>query len=541
MSRSNIDDAQAHRVRHTASRFGATETTLTGSYTISPDSGSFHFLNSNGGNRTIFMPPIEPSGGQLYIVINRGSSGDLNIVTSQGVGITDILPTRSAFLFSSASTWHAAIIPESQTPENAEYIVGSPNVSLTNERTLTDSVTISWDLTAPGIVKANALVGGGNVSKSGTPLTGQIAQFLDAFTIAGVDPLSLGMQPLDADLTALAALGGTNTIYYRSAANTWTAVTVGSGLTFVGGNLSAIGSGSGNVSNVGTPVAGQLAVWTDLDSIQGIDVSTLGLATLADPIFSGNPRVPTVGKADNDTTTASTAFVHDVVADYAPLLSPTFSGTPAAPTPTALDNSSRLATTAYVDTAVAATSAFTTGDAKLTFKATADASWIMANDGSIGNASSGATTRANADTSPLFILLYTNVTSLILQDSSGSTVARGANAAADFGANRRLVIPKTLGRSIASAGAGSGLTSRALGTTAGSETETPTVAKTASHTHTPTGGTVFLGNSNEVGVSDTGGIYFLATASGATTQAAGSGTPLNILDPTTYMNVMIKL
>lgn len=51
-----------------------------------------------------------------------------------------------------------------------------------------------------------------------------------------------GKQPLDADLTAIAALSGTNTIYYRSAADTWTAVTVGSNLSFTGGTLNLAGS-----------------------------------------------------------------------------------------------------------------------------------------------------------------------------------------------------------------------------------------------------------------------------------------------------------
>jgi hypothetical protein len=41
------------------------------------------------------------------------------------------------------------------------------------------------------------------------------------------------------DLAALEALSGTNTIYYRSGASTWTAVTIGSNLTFSGGTLSA--------------------------------------------------------------------------------------------------------------------------------------------------------------------------------------------------------------------------------------------------------------------------------------------------------------
>lgn len=53
-------------------------------------------------------------------------------------------------------------------------------------------------------------------------------------------------QPIDADLTAIAALTGTDTIYYRSGAATWTAVTIGSNLTFTGGTLDATGGGGGS-------------------------------------------------------------------------------------------------------------------------------------------------------------------------------------------------------------------------------------------------------------------------------------------------------
>lgn len=55
------------------------------------------------------------------------------------------------------------------------------------------------------------------------------------------------VQAFDADLSALAALSGTNTIYYRSAANTWSAVTIGSNLSFSGGTLSASGGGGGTI------------------------------------------------------------------------------------------------------------------------------------------------------------------------------------------------------------------------------------------------------------------------------------------------------
>ena len=59
---------------------------------------------------------------------------------------------------------------------------------------------------------------------------------------------AIGAQAADADLTALAALTGTNDIYYRSAANTWTSVTIGTGLTFTGGTLAA--SGNSGISSL---------------------------------------------------------------------------------------------------------------------------------------------------------------------------------------------------------------------------------------------------------------------------------------------------
>lgn len=48
------------------------------------------------------------------------------------------------------------------------------------------------------------------------------------------------VQAWDADLDALAALAGTNTIYYRSAANTWSAVTYGAGLALTAGVLDLV-------------------------------------------------------------------------------------------------------------------------------------------------------------------------------------------------------------------------------------------------------------------------------------------------------------
>lgn len=135
------------------------------------------------------------------------------------------------------------------------------------------------------------------------------------------------------------------------------------------------------------------------------------------------------------------------------------------------------------------TTSFTTGDVKLTLKTTADAGWVMFNDGTIGNASSGATTRANADTEALFTLLWNNVTNTYAAVSGG----RGASAAADFAANKTIALTKMLGRALAIAGSGASLSSRALGETVGAETHALSVAEMPSHSHTTSQSFLYAG------------------------------------------------
>lgn len=66
--------------------------------------------------------------------------------------------------------------------------------------------------------------------------------------------------------------------------------------------------------------------------------------------------------------------------------------------------------------------------------------WIRENGGTIGNAASGASNRANADTEALFTHLWNsfNNTLLPIQTSGGAPSTRGATAAADYAANKRM-------------------------------------------------------------------------------------------------------
>ena len=113
------------------------------------------------------------------------------------------------------------------------------------------------------------------------------------------------------------------------------------------------------------------------------------------------------------------------------------------------DNTVREAlTNIYADLATINTGFLSTGDVKLTLKTSADSGWVLMDDGTIGSASSGATTRANADTEDLFTLLWTNVTDSWAPVSGG----RGASAAADFAVNKTITLPRVLGRALGIAG-----------------------------------------------------------------------------------------
>lgn len=133
------------------------------------------------------------------------------------------------------------------------------------------------------------------------------------------------------------------------------------------------------------------------------------------------------------------------------------------------------------------------GSTKFHTGSTAPYDWVEENGGTIGGASSGATTRANADTAALFAHLWNNYSNsvLIIQDSSGSNTTRGASAAADFAANKRMPLFDMRGEFARGWDNGRGVDSgRALGSYQGSENlshdHTGTTNSGGSHTHTGT-------------------------------------------------------
>lgn len=125
------------------------------------------------------------------------------------------------------------------------------------------------------------------------------------------------------DLAALEALAGTNTIYYRSGVDTWSAVTIGANLTFSGGNLSASSGtatiGDGDYGDV--VVSGTGTVWT-IDT--GV-VSNAKLATMPANTMKGNNTGATAAPLDL-TPAQVTAFLNTFTSSLKGLVPPSSGG-----------------------------------------------------------------------------------------------------------------------------------------------------------------------------------------------------------------------
>lgn len=268
------------------------------------------------------------------------------------------------------------------------------------------------------------------------------------------------------------------------------------------------------------------------------DISTATTRTLKFPNASG-----TIVLADNAAALSNKTFdtagnvlkidgtqVNHVSGggDYVVLnYSPALTGIPTAPTAAAGTTGTQIATVDYVNAA-----GFTTGDLKPTWKTTADAGWVMVNDGTLGNASSGGTTRAHADTQNLFVFLYNTFSDGICAVSGG----RSGNAVNDFNANKAIVIPKLLGRALVVAGTGSGLSARTLGTTTGAETHQLTIAEMPSHDHPMILSNNSPGTSGDTAATVGGNLYF-----GNPTGSRGGNSAHNNMQPSGFINVMAKL
>lgn len=160
-----------------------------------------------------------------------------------------------------------------------------------------------------------------------------------------------------------------------------------------------------------------------------------------------------------------------------------------------------------------------TGDIRISMNDFAPFGWVGMNDGTIGNASSNATARANLDTFQLFSKLwsamFSNQSYAPMYTSTGASIAYGADAITDFDANRQLSLPKALGQVFA----GTSTAPSAISYTADFTTGLLTVSSSISM---GTGVPVVLAGGTPPNGLTNGTIYYAINVSSTTIKLASS-------------------
>lgn len=160
--------------------------------------------------------------------------------------------------------------------------------------------------------------------------------------------------------------------------------------------------------------------------------------------------------------------------------------------------------------------------------------------GTIGNAASGGTLSAGNSALNLYSLIWNGFfnANCPVFTSAGAPTTRGASAIADFNASVRIALPPISGRVPGGVGQGLGLTSRVAGDIFGEENHALVLAENGPHNHGLT-----LPQDGVAGTDTSIPTLAASGGSGAgfTTDMSGSGTPHNTMQPSVFVQWIIKL
>jgi hypothetical protein len=178
--RSNLEDNIARRVRNAGVLYETAELKLTGSYRIGKSGPNFWYFDANSASRDVFLPPIEPGGGQFFVITNSGTAGNLLLRHDNGTLLFTTIPGSVSFIVSSKLQWFVVPMAVSGVPP----ISGSGNFPVFNDTVsgLIIRPIVSTDLPAA----ANAALG---AVKAKPLIIGQALSFLDEGGTFGTSPI----------------------------------------------------------------------------------------------------------------------------------------------------------------------------------------------------------------------------------------------------------------------------------------------------------------------------------------------------------------
>jgi len=239
------------------------------------------------------------------------NTADLATKTYVDTAESDAVTTSSSYSDSLATNYDpagSASTAESNANTYTDTEISTHNSDTTNVHGIADTSTLATKTYADNAASTAAA----NLIDSAP---GTLDTLNELAAALGDDPnfattvsTALGnKQPIDADLTAIAALAGTSGFLKKTAADTWSLDTN----SYISGNqtitLTGDASGSGTTS-ISVTVADDSHNHI-ISNIDGLQTALNDKAPIASPALTGIPTAPTASAATNTTQIATTAYV----------------------------------------------------------------------------------------------------------------------------------------------------------------------------------------------------------------------------------------
>lgn len=131
MSRSNLEDSRAHRIFLGSAKVGFVEKSLTEDYEVEANSPLFYFLDPNGAERSVTLPPIG-DGGAMFGFANCGSSESLLIKNQAGTTLLTLTTDQSGIFVASRTQWKFFSYSISSGTENTTMSSADSSISISH-------------------------------------------------------------------------------------------------------------------------------------------------------------------------------------------------------------------------------------------------------------------------------------------------------------------------------------------------------------------------------------------------------------------------